>query len=480
MTSQDKSDPWVSKTLLSIDGGGERGLASLFLLKHLMDKIGKYERERNSKAISSVYSSPIAGLGGEVLNPKSSSDYLPCHYFGYIGGASTGGSITLMLGRLRMNVDDAIEEYKKLCLAISPENLPLLKGIFPKHYEEQWRQTVKNQFDRLALDHQMQAFGSDPARCRTFIFNLDDHEGDPKHASYSRDYDFADFSRTIGWKPSTGNRYSISDVAFRPLRDALSFDANCGAVLNRSDSLLLHETSVSAQETVDVLLSIGGGDWGDEKSYSSKRPETFPRPLENYSSWAETLETRARQRTEDLGADYYRWNVEGIPMFVRLQEWKPKKTGAETIKKVQEAAEKFVRRDSIASEIEKLAKFLVDKRIQRSTTFWWEPFAMGTRYRCTFEKCPEGKDVVFPHRKELMNHSQRYHEGDFGVPGVEQLVEIQSYIDRGKFKPEETVDSGSWKKSFGYVGAYCSPFPPQTDKIDQIMLGSPKSQKSES
>ncbi|KAG6809211.1 hypothetical protein H0H92_001133 [Tricholoma furcatifolium] len=37
----------------------------------------------------------------------------PCEYFDVIGGAGTGGVIALMLGRLRMPIDAAIEEYVK-------------------------------------------------------------------------------------------------------------------------------------------------------------------------------------------------------------------------------------------------------------------------------------------------------------------------------------------------------------------------------
>ena len=44
----------------------------------------------------------------------STKPWLPCHYFDYMAGTSTGGLISIMLGRLRMNIDDCIEEYEKL------------------------------------------------------------------------------------------------------------------------------------------------------------------------------------------------------------------------------------------------------------------------------------------------------------------------------------------------------------------------------
>ncbi|CAH0002929.1 unnamed protein product [Clonostachys byssicola] len=70
--------------LLSLDGGGIRGLSSLIILRHLMKQV-------------------------DSQNPPK-----PCEYFDLIGGTSTGGLIAIMLGRLRMSVDECIDKYKKL------------------------------------------------------------------------------------------------------------------------------------------------------------------------------------------------------------------------------------------------------------------------------------------------------------------------------------------------------------------------------
>ncbi|OJJ82631.1 uncharacterized protein ASPGLDRAFT_129530 [Aspergillus glaucus CBS 516.65] len=70
--------------LLSLDGGGIRGLSSLYILKHVM----------------------------ESINP----DYppKPCEYFDMIAGTSTGGLIAIMLGRLKMGVNECIDAYNTL------------------------------------------------------------------------------------------------------------------------------------------------------------------------------------------------------------------------------------------------------------------------------------------------------------------------------------------------------------------------------
>lgn len=68
--------------ILSLDGGGVRGISSLYILKELMRQIAR-EHEANNP-------------GAPEITPH------PREYFDLICGTSTGGLIALMLGRLRM------------------------------------------------------------------------------------------------------------------------------------------------------------------------------------------------------------------------------------------------------------------------------------------------------------------------------------------------------------------------------------------
>ncbi|KAF2469234.1 phospholipase [Lindgomyces ingoldianus] len=76
--------------LLSLDGGGVRGLSTLYIVQNIMDRLN-YMREE-------------AGL-----QPRK-----PCEIFDLIGGTSTGGLIAIMLGRLEMTVEECIEAYTKM------------------------------------------------------------------------------------------------------------------------------------------------------------------------------------------------------------------------------------------------------------------------------------------------------------------------------------------------------------------------------
>ncbi|KAJ7803119.1 hypothetical protein B0H14DRAFT_3778711 [Mycena olivaceomarginata] len=77
-----------SGSIYHADGGGIRGLSMLIILEHLMYKL---------KVAEDLPAIPH-----------------PCDYFDLIRGTSTGGLIALMLGRLRMSVEDAIKAYGEL------------------------------------------------------------------------------------------------------------------------------------------------------------------------------------------------------------------------------------------------------------------------------------------------------------------------------------------------------------------------------
>ncbi|GFF61701.1 protein kinase subdomain-containing protein [Aspergillus udagawae] len=85
--------------LLSLDGGGVRGLSSLYILKSIMDRLNHVRRD-------------------DKLPPVR-----PCEAFDLIGGTSTGGLIAIMLGRLEMDVDKCIDAYSELAAAVFGEKL---------------------------------------------------------------------------------------------------------------------------------------------------------------------------------------------------------------------------------------------------------------------------------------------------------------------------------------------------------------------
>jgi patatin-like phospholipase/acyl hydrolase len=113
--------------LLSLDGGGVRGLSTLYILKRVMEAI-------------------------DPVNPPK-----PCDYFHMICGTSTGGLIALMLGRMRLSVDQCIEAYNEMAPAIFTKlhhRIDIKKG------------ETRGRFDhnalKLGVQRVLQRYGFDP------------------------------------------------------------------------------------------------------------------------------------------------------------------------------------------------------------------------------------------------------------------------------------------------------------------------------
>ncbi|KIJ50225.1 hypothetical protein M422DRAFT_245467 [Sphaerobolus stellatus SS14] len=106
--------------LLSLDGGGMRGISELLILKEIIDRAQSQEK---------LFSTP-----------------LPCKYFDIIGGTSTGGIITLMLGRLRMSINGVIDCYDQLTKAVFRTTQVGRDGKFNhKVLEKVFKDVVKHQ-----------------------------------------------------------------------------------------------------------------------------------------------------------------------------------------------------------------------------------------------------------------------------------------------------------------------------------------------
>lgn len=88
--------------ILSIDGGGVRGLFSALVLRAIMEAVR------------------------DIDTPEFPDIPKPCDYFDLMCGTSSGGLLAIMLGRLRMDVVACIREYRALAGEIfknSPNDL---------------------------------------------------------------------------------------------------------------------------------------------------------------------------------------------------------------------------------------------------------------------------------------------------------------------------------------------------------------------
>ncbi|CAD0115330.1 unnamed protein product [Aureobasidium uvarum] len=98
---------YKKESVLTLDGGGIRGLVSLLILQQILVFIRDEERECDQKMVVAGHQAPSANAHDKKLP-------LACHYFSFMFGTSTGGIIALMLGRLRMSIEDCIHTYRNL------------------------------------------------------------------------------------------------------------------------------------------------------------------------------------------------------------------------------------------------------------------------------------------------------------------------------------------------------------------------------
>lgn len=94
------NDPW-DPCILALDGGGIRGYSSLLILRALMHEVYEWEKKLQAEE---------GEIEGEELGDED--DLRPCHYFDFMYGTSTGGLIAIMLGRLRMRIEECLDNYR--------------------------------------------------------------------------------------------------------------------------------------------------------------------------------------------------------------------------------------------------------------------------------------------------------------------------------------------------------------------------------
>ena len=436
-----EENSWDRKVILSLDGGGVRGLTSLLLLQELMSQVAILEQEADRNALSSAYSPWVdSGTGDE-----KQQGYKPCHYFDYIGGTSTGGLIAIMLGRLRMDIDATIREYQIFCATVfersSPRLIRLLGGSDNAAREEALRKIFDSPIPEQPSPGEVRReFRSDAIRCRTIVCSIKSSQNnDFKEPFLFRSYDHRRRSRSpFERNPGSASEFDILSVAratsraptyFDPIQVQKSHYYDGAMELNNPSWEVINEVNLLNQGTrnpIFLLLSIGGGNCKRNTSKDLFSDNSLQRGLNDIS---EHIDQKLRDESKRQNFHYYRLDVDKGLRYVRLDEWKPKKTGETTLKRIKSAVKNYIQSENIKSSIRECAQALVQTRTRRAGTMRWETFATGIRYHCPIEGC-EYRTRRFETRNELLDHLQMHHGKP--PPDVEHYAEIQRLLDRGR------------------------------------------------
>ncbi|KAG6876907.1 hypothetical protein C0993_012163 [Termitomyces sp. T159_Od127] len=223
--------------LLSFDGGGVRGISSLYILQAIMAKV-----------------SPD--------NPSVK----PCEYFDMICGTSTGGLIAIMLGRLQMTISECIKVYESLASDIFSAHRAQRTWNFSttgayykaKYFEE----GLKNLIKEKTGDENASMLDPDPKnKCKVFVVSAHSDNLSEK-AEHFRTYPnkFPDpFSGCRIWQAARAT--SAAPMYLPPITINKVEFVDGGTRFNNPSILLMGEVNAvfGVARHIRCLLSIGTG-----------------------------------------------------------------------------------------------------------------------------------------------------------------------------------------------------------------------------
>ncbi|KAL8693778.1 MAG: hypothetical protein Q9218_001474 [Villophora microphyllina] len=450
----DEDSPWARKYILSLDGGGVRGYSSLLLLKRLMDEVAVLEKQNNAQASTSAFSPLIdsKSLYGDPMMKELENTYRPCHYFDYVGGSSTGGLIAIMLGRLRMTVDQCLGAYKGLSAEVFEKPSSRLMRSLNKYSSSTRRDRFQELFETLRPnqpspnEHGLK-FKSDAVRCRTIVCSNRSDLNEKVTAPYMfRSYEHTTrhvhepflYPRNPGdspafdiWEVARATSAAPSYFKSTRLYEYKYYDA--GININNPTLEVYKEVSLlnKAHESIELLLSLGTGNAkGNTTKARTHSLQSLQRELRGIS---DLVHRKIVDASQEASFSYYRWDVQGGLQDIRLDEWKPTSSGQSTLERIERATNRYLSDPQVVRQIRECAATLVHARILRAQTMRWESYATGTRYRCPIKDC-QFQSLRFQNRNELMDHLQIIHGK--APPDAVNFQEIQTLLDQGRTNSE--------------------------------------------
>ncbi|PYH57632.1 FabD/lysophospholipase-like protein [Aspergillus niger CBS 101883] len=459
-----QSSPRVKYNLLSFDGGGMRGYGSMLILERLMSYVKDIEGDANCLADllkdvpdancqfaeSSFHPHDCpAGIEGSVMNEEVNK-FLPCHYFDCIIGTSTGGLIAMMLGRLRMTVTHARQQYQLLGQQVfgSPRSFPYLsfrplaiikynheglvkavKDIIKRHdsiqqgpygfpnasfnktdygvslgkvYDSQWSPIRTNENEEMnEVNYRFQTYDT-PEKTNS---------GDPNLGTA--------FTGPLWW---VARACTAAPTYFIPKEiEALNGNIwrfkDAGLVLQNPTQEGVDEVlrwgppSETYAQCFNTIVSIGAG--------LQRPPKNFGPGRAPGGGWLDTLAVikagfnfdnpeavhKNMSRTLGVNGIYWRFNSDS-------HEWgniKLDQYDEGTMTKMRTLANTYLAREDVKHDLQECAKSLVKHRRQRlKQQDAWERFALAVEYRCAAPGCFNHYNL----KEDMENHMRRCHRGN--------------------------------------------------------------------
>ncbi|KAK3495927.1 hypothetical protein B0T13DRAFT_473749 [Neurospora crassa] len=326
--------------LLSLDGGGIRGVSELVMLDRIMRKV--QERE----------------LLSEI--PK------PCDYFHLIGGVSTGGLVAILLGRLQLTTTEALKEYDSFAKKIFCTRNRRL-SLVSRYGEEALEQAVHEVVQKCRSSPLMRDPSVDErATGKAFVCAMPkQNQGVPRRIRSYNSGDDWDKNITI---VQAARATSAAPTFFKPLvienegvKEEL-IDAAMG--VNNPVAEVLDEAGMQFDNSCKLgcFLSLGTG--------------TRPKNMESTSAIGQlvdvgklmkevTTDSEARKKDMDRKftdheSTYFRFSVPDAASKVKMEAY-------QDIPKLKAMTEEYLETAKAKADIEKVVDVLVNNKTENVT-----------------------------------------------------------------------------------------------------------------
>ncbi|KAF9630389.1 hypothetical protein BFW01_g951 [Lasiodiplodia theobromae] len=298
--------------LLSLDGGGIRGLSIIYILQDVMRRVNL----RRSK--------------DERLEPWQ--------YFDMIGGTSTGGIIALMLGRLKMSLEECERAYLDLSREIftpRKQSYPFIgRGVdlvnaYGKFDAKVLENAIKKIIEARSTSPEVELLSNPEPECKVFVCAIQSSQHDTTPAllrTYKNDSVADLISKKFKlWEACRAT--SAASTFFDPLvihdGPISSYFLDGGLMLNNPVNTVFKEAQeVWGRERRMSLISVGAGDAPSGQFHGN---------IKNVVQGLAKIATDSRTAAEQfystqlghpqLAGNYFRLNVSGMAT-IGLEEHK--------------------------------------------------------------------------------------------------------------------------------------------------------------
>ncbi|KAK4215625.1 acyl transferase/acyl hydrolase/lysophospholipase [Rhypophila decipiens] len=337
--SSSPSPPW---RILSLDGGGVRGLAELLILQRIFN------------TMQTIMFDELRIDHGSLK---------PSDFLDLIGGTSTGGLVALLLGRLKLSIPVAITTFQSLSRKIFPRrkgtwlakqvSLVVARPIYDGAVLENGVQNMLKEKETNGNPEAKMIEEGDPA-CRVFVCATGIHTTNPilLRTYKSPDPGQANHSVRI-WQAARATS------AAPPFFDSVTID-ECGLTLrdgafklnNPIDETLTEASTIDPDRGIGCIISIGTGVANLNSLESGWLLKIMRACVRISLDCDEVAANFARGRGRQFLAEgsYFRFNVPQGLRSVGTDEW-------EKHEAVQEYVEKYL--GTMSRELDQCARKLL-------------------------------------------------------------------------------------------------------------------------